>query len=163
MSEWNTLSALLAGVPDLPGARCAGKSVRLADQEVSESGLLRVGGVVVLSGPALRSALDAALVAIKQRKLSGLPFSTTPYEALACELAAAMAAGGHADVRPSAISNPVPMDEQPTVPLAEAATHLDMSLRQARRLAPQLGGRKIAGSWFVDETALRQHIEGRQQ
>ncbi|OBB16174.1 hypothetical protein [Mycolicibacterium elephantis] len=127
-----------------------------------ESGLMRVGGVVVLSGPALRCALDAALVAVRQRKLSGLPFSTTPYEALACELRAAMAANGHADVRDCAISEPVPMDE-PTVPLAEAATHLDMSIRQARRLAPQLGGRKVAGSWFVDETALRQHLEGRKQ
>lgn len=128
-----------------------------------ESGLLRVGGVVVLSGPALRSALDAVLVAVRQRKLSGLPFSTTPYESLACELAAAMAANGHADVRDCAISDPMPMDEQPTVPLAEAATHLDMSPRQARRLAPQLGGQKITGSWFVDETALRQHLEGRKQ
>lgn len=128
---------------------------------MSKSGLLRVDGVVILSGPALRCALDAALVAIRQRKLSGLPFSTTPYEALACELAAAMAANGHADVRDCTISEPVPVDEQPTVPLAEAATHLDMSLRQARRLAPQLGGRKVAGSWFGDETALRQHIEGK--
>jgi hypothetical protein len=125
-----------------------------------ESGLTRVGPIVVLSGPALRCALDAALVAIRQRKLSGLPFSTTPYEALAGELAAAMAANGHADVRDCAISDPVPMGE-PTVPLAEAATLLDMSHRQARRLAPQLGGRKVAGSWFVDETALRQHIEGK--
>lgn len=129
-----------------------------------ESGLLRVGGVVVLSGPALRCALDAALVAIRQRKLTaGMPFSTTPYEALACELRAAMAANGHADVRDCAISEPVPVDEQPTVPLPDAATHLDISLRQARRLAPQLGGRKIAGSWFVDGTALREHIEGRKQ
>lgn len=25
MSDWNTISALLDGVPDLPGARCAGR------------------------------------------------------------------------------------------------------------------------------------------
>lgn len=25
MSDWNSISALLAGVPDLPGARCAGR------------------------------------------------------------------------------------------------------------------------------------------
>ena len=56
---------------------------------------------MVLSGPALRCALDAALVAVRQRKLTaGMPFSTTPYEALACELAAAMAANGHCG-RPS--------------------------------------------------------------
>ncbi|OBA96994.1 hypothetical protein A5666_27115 [Mycolicibacterium fortuitum] len=99
------------------------------------------------------------LIAIKHRKLSGLPYQT--FEALACELAAAMAVGGHSDVRPNAISDPVPVDEQPTVPLAEAAALLGISVRQARRLAPQLGGQKIAGSWFVDGTALRQHLEGR--
>ena len=53
------------------------------------------------------------------------------------------------------------VDEHPTVPLAEAAARLNISDRQARRLAPQLGGRMIAGRWFVDELALRQHIEGR--
>ncbi|MBP2454614.1 hypothetical protein [Mycolicibacterium lutetiense] len=52
--------------------------------------------------------------------------------------------------------------EQPTVPVAEAAARLGISVRQARRLAPQLEGRKIAGCVFVDETALRQHTEGTQ-
>lgn len=129
-----------------------------------ESGLMRVGGVVVLSGPALRCALDAALLAVRQRKLTaGLPFSTAPYESLACELLAAMAASGHGDVRACAITDPVPVDEQPTVPLAEAAAELGISRRQARRLAPKLGGQIITGSWFVNGTALRQHIEGRKQ
>ncbi|KUI14358.1 hypothetical protein AU193_03210 [Mycobacterium sp. GA-1285] len=126
---------------------------------MSESGLLRAGGVVVLSGPALKAARDCALIAVKHRKMSGVPFQT--YEALACELNAAMAAAGHSDVRSPAISHDVPMT-QPTVPLAEAAARQGISLRQARRRAPQLGGKKIAGRWFVDEIALRQHIEGRQ-
>ncbi|MFN3002345.1 hypothetical protein ACK12G_03705 [Mycolicibacterium wolinskyi] len=128
-----------------------------------ESGLTRVGPVVVLSGSALKLVLDAALIAVKHRRITaGMPFSTTPYESLACELRAAMAADGHADVRDCAISDPVSVDEQPTVPIADAAALLHISGRQARRLAPQLGGRKVAGSWFVEETALRQHIEGRQ-
>ncbi|OBK16777.1 hypothetical protein [Mycobacterium asiaticum] len=127
-----------------------------------ESGLTRVGPVVVLSGSALRLVLECAAIAVRHRKMTaGLPFSTQPYELLACELRAAMAADGHADVRAGAVSDPVPVDEQPTVPLAEAAAFLGISHRQARRLAPQLGGRKVAGSWFVEETALRQHIEGR--
>ena len=126
---------------------------------MSESGLLHVGGVVVLSGAALKAARDCALIAIKHRKMSGLPYQT--YEALACELVAAMAAVGQTDGRSPAISKAVAV-EQPTVPLAEAAVRLDISLRQARRLAPKLGGQKIAGLWFVDETALREHIEGRQ-
>ncbi len=125
---------------------------------MSGSGLMRAGGVVVLSGPALKTDLECVLIAIKHRKLSGLP--TDHYEAVACELVAAMAADGHSDVRLPAVMESVPM-EPPTVPLVELADRLDLSDRQARRLAPQLGGRKIAGRWFVDETALRQHIEGR--
>ncbi len=135
MSDWQSVRALLGGIPALPGARCAGRwdlyertvdeyrvdgqltrdelesartplcasarrarrcgpaatiSARPADRAPSgrrhrrtgdhnqradveggsvtaadESGLLRVGGVVVLSGPALRCALDAALLAVR--------------------------------------------------------------------------------------------------
>ncbi|SEH79568.1 hypothetical protein SAMN04489835_4229 [Mycolicibacterium rutilum] len=113
---------------------------------------------MVLSGPALRAALECALIAVKHRKWGGVPYQK--YEALACELAAAMAVAGHSDVRSSAISKAVAV-EQPTVPADEVAARLHISDRQARRLAPRLGGRKIAGRWFVDETALREHIEGR--
>jgi hypothetical protein len=122
-------------------------------------GLMRVGPVVVLSGPALKEARDSALIAAKHRKRSGIPYQN--YEALACEFGEAMAAAGHWDVRSPAISKAVAV-EQPTVPLTEAAARLDISIRQARRRAPQLGGRMIAGRWFVDEAALNEHIEGRQ-
>jgi hypothetical protein len=125
---------------------------------MSESGLLRAGGVVVLSGPAMRTTLQGVLIAVKQRKLSGL--STQTFEAVACELAAAMSAAGHSVIDKTELLQAVPM--QPTVPLAEAAARLGISDRHARRLAPKLGGKKIAGCWFVDETALAQHIEGRQ-
>lgn len=124
-----------------------------------ESGLTRVGGVVVLSGPALRLVLRCVLVVIKLGKMSGASHQT--YKALACELNEAMAADARSDVRSSTVRDPVPVDE-PTVPIAEAAAQLGISDRQARRLAPQLGGRMIAGRWLVDELALRQHIEGRQ-
>ena len=129
-------------------------------RRVSESGLMRSGGVVVLSGPALRPARDMALIAIRNRKLSGLPYRT--FEAIACEFDAAMAAAGQSDVRSPAVCNPVPMENQPTVPIAEAAVRLKLSVRQARRLAPDLGGQQIGGRWFVDELALREHIEGKQ-
>ncbi|MHA7650144.1 hypothetical protein ACX9NE_10415 [Mycobacterium sp. ML4] len=122
---------------------------------MSESGLLRAGGVVVLSGPALRAALQAALIATRNRRLSGLPTDT--FEALACELSAAMSAARQSDVRKSAISDTSPMP--PTVPLDQAATQLGVSTRQAARLAPRLGGRKIAGRWFIDEMALQEHLE----
>lgn len=126
---------------------------------MNDSGLLRVGPVVVLSGPALKAARDSALIAAKHRKRSGIPYQH--YVALACEFGEAMAAAGHSDVRSPAISKAVAV-EQPTMPLDETAARLGISRRQARRLAPQLGGRKIAGHWFVDEAALDEHIEGRQ-
>lgn len=126
---------------------------------MTDTGLTCVGGVVVLSGPALKAARDCALIAVKHRKLSGVPYRT--YEALACELNEAMSASGQADMRSPAISKAVAVD-QPTVPITEAAARLGISDRHARRLAPKLGGKKIAGCWFVDETALAQHIEGRQ-
>lgn len=126
---------------------------------MTETGLTRVDGVVVLSGPALRAARDCALIAVKHRKLSGVPYRT--YEALACELNEAMSASGQADMRSPAISKAVAVD-QPTVPITEAAACLGISDRHARRLAPKLGGKKIGRCWVVDETALRQHIEGRQ-
>ena len=126
---------------------------------MSESGLLRAGGVVVLSGPALKAARDCALIAVKHRKMSGVPYRT--YEALACELNEAVSASGQADMRSPAISKAVAVD-RPNVPITEAAARLGISDRHARRLAPKLEGKKIAGRWFVDEIALRQHIEGRQ-
>lgn len=118
--------------------------------------MMRSGGVVVLSGPALRTALECALAAIRASRPAGR--SPRAYEALACELRAAMAVDGHSDVRATPISHPVPM--QPTVPLDDAAERLNISIRQARRRAPQLGGQKISGRWFVDELALREHIGG---
>lgn len=127
---------------------------------VNESGLMRVGGVVVLSGPALRTTLECVVVAIRASKTAGRPHHV--YETLACELAAGMSANGQTDVRLPAVCDSVPVEQQPTVPVTEAADRLNISLRQARRLAPQLGGKKIAGSWLVDELALREHIEGRQ-
>lgn len=126
---------------------------------MSEFGLIRAGGVVVLSGAALKAALETAVLAIRASRLAGRSYDA--YEALACEYAAAMAAAGQSDVRLPAVSEAVAV-EQPTVPLADAAVRLNLSLRQARRLAPKLGGRKPAGRWFVDELALREHIEGRQ-
>lgn len=125
----------------------------------AESGLIRAGGVVVLSGAALRAARDCALIAVKHRKMSGVPYQA--YEALACELNATMAAAGQSDVPTPAVSKAAAVDEQPTLPVAEAAARLGISVRQARRLAPKLGGQMIAGRWFVDELALRQHTEGK--
>lgn len=126
---------------------------------MSVSGLIRVDGVVVLSGPALRATLQGVLEGIKWRRSKGLPFDTQ--EALACELLAAMAVGGQTDVRSTPFREP--MVTQPDVPTDQVAKRLGVSPRQARRIAARLGGRKVGRQWLVDEHALRQHIEGQQQ
>lgn len=125
---------------------------------MNESGLMRDGGVVVLSGSALRTTTLAVLAGIEWRRSKRRPFDAQ--EAVACELLEAMAAAGHSDVRLPPISDAGPV-EQPTMPITEAATRLNISTRQARRLAPRLGGQLIAGRWLVNETAIAQHIEGR--
>lgn len=116
-------------------------------------------GVVILTGPALRTALECALITIKHRSLSGL--TNRPYEELARELHAAMTAAGQSDDRATLLEEAL-TPEQPTVTINEAATRLRLSPRQTRRLAPQLGGQHIAGRWLIDEIALREHIEGQQ-
>jgi hypothetical protein len=128
----------------------------VSEVPAAESGLIRTGGVLVLTGPGLRCALECVLIAIKHRRLSGLP--NKRYEHLARELHAAMTAAGQSDAPQPAVRQPVWV-HQPTVPIAEAAHRLGRSDRQTRRLAPRLGGRIIGGRWFVDELALRE-LEG---
>ena len=123
-----------------------------------ESGLMRAGGVVVLTGPALRSAAEAALLAVRQRRRFGIPADS--YEALARELIAAVSASGQGDVPPSAISDSDVVKQKPTMPISELAERLNCSTRQARRLAPKLGGQRVAGRWLVDEIAVREHQAG---
>jgi hypothetical protein len=123
------------------------------------SGLTRIDGVVILSGPALRFVLRCVLIVVHVGRASRLPTQTV--KALACELNEAVSAAGQSVMRSPAISKAVAVDQRPTVPIAEAAERLGISVRHARRLAPKLGGQRIAGSWFVDELALRQHTEGK--
>jgi len=111
-------------------------------------------GAVLVTGPALRAAADAILIAARARRLSGLPSSTLHAE-LAAAFINAASANGHTDVRETA----TPPTLQPTVTVEEAATQMKLSRRQVRRLAPLLGGRIIAGRWLLDQTAIDQHLE----
>jgi hypothetical protein len=121
------------------------------------NGLIRVGGVVVISGTAARTLCEAVLIAERARRSNGYPVSRD-YATLAAELHAAASAAGQSDVRsvPDHDADVV----QPTVPIEQAAEELGLSNRQTRRLAPDLGGRIIAGRWFIDRAALNEHIEG---
>ncbi|BBY52944.1 DNA-binding protein [Mycobacterium koreense] len=112
-------------------------------------------GVVVVSGPALRAAADAVLIAIAHRRRNGLPRSGA-YDALARAFLGAMSDNGQTDTADVAI----PETETMMVAIGEAAATLGVSQRHARRLAPQLGGKRIGGRWFLDTQAIDEHLEG---
>jgi hypothetical protein len=121
-------------------------------------GLVVAGSAVILTGVWVQTTLQAVLIATRSRRHNGLPNNAAHTE-LAQALADAMAANGRADV-------PEPVDVQrfpaelPTVTVDDAAQQLGLSRRQARRLAPRLGGRLIAGRWLLDQTAINEHKEG---
>jgi len=123
-------------------------------------GLVVAGTAVILTGGAARAALQAALIAIRARRANGLPDSEM-YRELARALAQVESANGHSDIRERVVVEHLSVG--PTVPLVEAAARLGLSDRQLRRLAPRLGGKKIGGTWLVDEQALEEAIEGRKQ
>lgn len=111
-------------------------------------------GVVVISGPALKAAADAVLIAIRSRRLSGLPHSKTHADLAAAFIQAAGA--GQEDVPDVVVA-----ETSPTVPIDEASKQLGLSKRQTRRLAEKLGGRVIGGRWLLDQAAITEHMEGR--
>jgi hypothetical protein len=121
-------------------------------------GLIVAGAAVVLTGDALRAALQAVLIAARVRTRNGLPNSAAHLE-LAKALGAAMSANGHPAVREIPDMQDMP-HEPPTVTIAEAAKQLEISERQTRRRAPQLGGKKIGGVWLLDQDAINEHKEG---
>lgn len=124
-------------------------------------GLLVAGSAVILTGPAAERALQAVLIAIRARRSNG--YAESPeYRLLAESLARARSATGHADFGDSVLGQHLRY-EPPTVPLPEAARRIGVGLRQARRLAPRLGGTKVGGRWFVDGDALDEHLYGKAQ
>jgi hypothetical protein len=124
-------------------------------------GLTRVGGVVILHGPMLNTALQLVLIAARTRRHNGLPTSSFG-AALAQTLAAAMAAAGQSDVPNLVGLSSFPL-AAPTVTIEDAAHQLELSRRQTRRLAPKLGGKIIAGRWLLDQHAVDEHLRGKHE
>jgi len=135
-----------------PGPR----NTRFPSAAAPIDGLTRVGGVVVLSGRTLRVMRDALAIALRARRLNGLPDSSS-YVVIIAEINEAMAAHGQTDVR-----DDIDMQASVLQPMSveEAAGALGISRRQARRLAPKLGGRRIGGRWMLGPQAVREHMEG---
>lgn len=127
-----------------------------AGQQPTVPGLTTVGPVVILTGNAAQTAAQAVLIAIRARRLSG--YSTTHLDTIASAL---MTASGHTATTLSTIADSVDVpDVPPTMPVPDAARFLGISKRQARRLAPGLGGRKVGGRWLLDPQAVTEHQEG---
>jgi excisionase family DNA binding protein len=122
-------------------------------------GLSRVGGVIVLFGPAAQAALQAVKIAVRARKANGAPHSRV-YAALAVALAAAVAEAGQTDTTREPVLETSALR---TVPAGEAAELLGCSVRTVRRLARQLGGHKVGGQWQLDAQAVEEHLEGHQR
>ena len=141
-----------AGVSACPG-RCG---IAVTAQA---NGPIVAGTAVVLTGEWLEAALQAVLIAARARTRNGLPNSAAHLE-LAKAFTAAMSASGRSDVREAEQLQHYPQQEPPTVTIEDAARQLAVSERQARRLAPKLGGKKIDGQWFLDQDAINEHKEG---
>jgi hypothetical protein len=120
---------------------------------------LVAGAAVILTGEWLHSTRQALLIAARARKHNGLPVSSADqvvFEALT----RAMAARGQTDVPEPADLRDYPQ-QQPTVTIEDAAKQLRLSERHTRRIAPKLGGKKIAGvGWLLDQVAINEHIAG---
>lgn len=107
-------------------------------------------GSLLLTGRTLQTVGYAVDVAQKARRRNGLP----PSRELAA-LAELLAVNGQTD------SPEQPPGEHDAMTIHEAAALLQQSTRTVRRLAPQLGGRKVGRSWLLDRQAVTEHRDGR--
>lgn len=111
---------------------------------------LPVGALVVV-GEDIDLVRYCVRVAQRARRRNALP----PLHGLD-RLAAAcnVTVGGHADAEPDHGGDDELMDTE------TAARVLGCSPRQARRLAPLLGGRRVGGRWLLDPQAVAEHHDG---
>ncbi len=107
---------------------------------------------LLITGRDIEVLAYAVRLAQQSRRRNGLP-PAKALDALAAA-AAGVSAVGHPDIETEANYKTDLMD------IDEAAGMLGCSTRQARRLAPQLGGRLVGGRWLVDRLAVAEHIEG---
>lgn len=115
----------------------------------------RLGPAILLQGAAIDAVAYAIKVAQRSRRRNGLPDSG----ALAALGRAFenLSAAGQSDSTTDAEGDTEDVNEWITA--TEAAPLLGCSPRQARRLAPSLGGRLAGGRWLLDPQAVREHID----
>ncbi len=113
---------------------------------IVEKALLLTGNDIAIVAYAVRLAQES-------RKRNGLPRARA-LDDLAAAVTALTSATGQSDM-PDASGG-----DTDYVDIETAAGLLGCSTRQARRLAPRLGGRLVGGRWLVDRLAVAEHIEG---
>jgi hypothetical protein len=109
---------------------------------------------VLLTGSAIDAVRLAIELAQSSRARNGLPPST-----MFAALHQALSPSGQAAITPKPTEESSSRDRVPSV---EAAQLLGCSPRQARRLAPLLGGERVGGRWLLDRQAITEHKEGRE-
>ena len=109
---------------------------------------------VLLTGSAIDAVVLAIELAQSARARNGLPPST-----MFAALHQALSPTGQADIAQEPTEQSCSRDMVPSV---EAAQLLGCSPRQARRLAPSLGGSQVGGRWLLDRQAITEHVEGRE-
>ncbi|ETT28028.1 hypothetical protein RAJCM14343_2739 [Rhodococcus aetherivorans] len=118
-------------------------------------------GLVLVSGPALAAVEYAIRVAQDARRRNGL----RPSRDLEL-LAASVSAAGQTDIGAAQsdetenVAEVCPEDGD-WITSDQAAGLLGCTPRQARRLAPLLGGRLTGGRWLIDRLAVEEHRAGR--
>jgi hypothetical protein len=114
----------------------------------------RLGSAVLIQGPAVLELMRLAVLGAKLRSTRdgiAMPDSTRRLIQALADAAGDVAAGGQRDMA----EDPDPASWQVVdgVTTKEVAGMLQLSQRQARRLAPALGGRKVGGVLLVDRDA----------
>ncbi|MGO9098908.1 MAG: hypothetical protein ACLP9Y_05490 [Mycobacterium sp.] len=118
-------------------------------------GLMVAGTAVIIEGPMLKHALLGIQHIIQRRRHHELPVPAE-WVALEAALTRAMSACPASDLPDTVIGD----HGSQMVTTREGAAMLGVTERHIRRLAPRLGGKRVAGRWLLDDDALREHIEG---
>lgn len=107
-------------------------------------------GAVILDGDTLAVVRELVWIGQHWRRTNGHSPSVEY-----ARLLAALSRVGQPDVPEEAGEHPQYMTTK------AAAEALGCSARNAQRLAPRLGGRRVGGQWLLDTRSVAEHIDGR--
>jgi hypothetical protein len=116
------------------------------------TGPVVAGGTVILSGEFLEAALQAVLVAARDRRRNGVPVGPK-YAALISALSTGVESAECPTVAPKRKRRQGLPSRAVTVD--QAAEQLGITPRQVRRLAAgPLRGKRINGRWYIPQAAI---------